>query len=140
VFAVVLATASCSMWPEKKHIGWQQASGGETLERLLWQAIQRQQWLDVEAHTSATFTAVTASGTQDRNAWLATLKETQIASFDLTGVMVTPNGGTMTVAYRLQLHGNGGAPAAAVRAMTVWQQQKSGWVAIAHSETPESAR
>jgi Domain of unknown function (DUF4440) len=138
VLLLALATTSCSMWPDKKHLGWREATGGEALERLLWQSIQRQEWQRVEEHTSATFTAVTASGTQDRDAWLAGLRLTQIASFDLTGVTVTPNAGTVTVAYRLTVHGKEAANSSTpVRAMTVWQQQKSGWVAIAHAETPD---
>jgi hypothetical protein len=46
------------------------------------------------------------------------------------------NGSTIVVTYSISLVGTSGSqplPSAPLRMMTVWQQQKSGWVILAHS-------
>jgi Domain of unknown function (DUF4440) len=131
VVAVLALATSCTMWSEKKHVTWHHASGGEQLERLFWESVEHKEWQALEAHLSITFTTVTNGRTLDHAATLEYLKSIELRSFTLSEVTVTPNGNTMTVAY-LFVSKNG--PRA--RMMTVWQRQKSGWVAIAHAETP----
>jgi hypothetical protein len=132
LIAAVFGT-SCSVWPEKKHLGWHQASGGEALERLMWESVRRKDWLSVETHISPTFTSVMNGRTLDKGGALEQLKTIELKSFTLSEVTVTPNGDTMTVAYVFAPE-----PGRPSRAMTVWQHQKSGWVAIAHAETPSN--
>ena len=129
VSAVVVFATSCSMWSEKKHPGWRQASGGEQLERLLWESVRHQDWQSVETHLAPAFAGVVDGRTLDRDGTLAYLKGTDVKAFTLSDVHVTPNADTMTVTYLLTPQ-NGGK---ATRRMTVWQRQKSGWIAIAHS-------
>jgi hypothetical protein len=133
IVALVVATTSCSVWPEKKHVGWHQASGGEALERLFWESVERKDWLSVETHISPTFTSVVNGRTLDKGGALEQLKTIELRSFTLSEVTVTPNADTMTVAYVFAPE-----PGRPSRAMTVWQHQKSGWVAIAHAETPSN--
>jgi hypothetical protein len=124
-------STSCTMWSEKKHVGWHQASGGEQLENLLWDSVRRQEWQSLESHLSVTFTGLVNGRTLDRAAMLERFKTAELKSFTLAEVTVTPNADTMSVAYVLTTQ-----PGSPVRAMTVWQRQKSGWVAIAHAEQP----
>lgn len=133
IFAATTAAISCAVWPEKKHLGWHQASGGETLERLFWESVERKDWLSVETHISPTFASVMNGRTLDKGATLEQLKTIELKSFTLSEVSVTPNADTMTVAYVFTPQ-----PGRPSRALTVWQRQKSGWVAIAHAETPSN--
>jgi Domain of unknown function (DUF4440) len=128
---LIAITTSCTMWSEKKHAGWHQASGGEQFERLLWETVQRKDWVELEKHLSVTFTGLVNGRTLDRAAMLERFKAAEFKSFSLAEVTVTPNADTMTVAYLLTVQ-----PGTPVRAMTVWQRQKSGWIAIAHAEQP----
>src|SRR5689334_22441736 len=117
VALLALLGTSCTLWPEKKNVhGWHHATGGEALERLFWESVQRKDWLALESHTSATFTGLINGRTLDRNATLEQLKATEINGFELAEVTVTPNGDTMTVAYVFSPQ-----PGTPRRNMTVWQ-------------------
>lgn len=130
-FLLTAMSTSCTMWSEKKHATWHHASGGEQLENLLWDAVRHKDWQSLESHLSVTFTGLVNGRTLDRNAMMERFKAAEVKSFSLTEVTVTPNADTMTVAYLLTAQ-----PGTPVRAMTVWQRQKSGWIAIAHAESP----
>jgi hypothetical protein len=127
----ITALTSCTMFPEKRPVKWHHASGGEQLEHLFWESVQHKDWQPLEAHLSITFTGLIDGRTLDRAAMLDHLKATDLKAFTLSELTVTPNGNTMTVAYLF----NGQPGAGPVRFMTVWQHQKSGWIAIAHAES-----
>ena len=133
---VLAATAltSCTMFPEKQRITWHHASGGEQLEHLLWDSVQHKQWQALEAHLSVTFTGLVDGRSLDRAAMLERFKAVDLKSFALSKLTVTPNGDTITVAYVFTGQPGDGPG----RFMTVWQHQKSGWIAIAHAEAPVS--
>jgi hypothetical protein len=133
----VLAIGLLGCAGESKHPTWPNATGAEQHERLMWKAIQVKNWADVESHLSSTFIGVNAEGQLfDRAGWLQLWKTIAVPEFSLGEVLVQPEGPNMKVTYVLQLSGNGTAPTAGVRVVSVWQQAKKGWILTATSMTP----
>jgi ketosteroid isomerase-like protein len=130
--------AGCAGPP--KHPTWNNATGSEQHERLMWDAIKAQQWKDVESHLSPTFVGVDAAGKKyDRAGWLASWKSSGIGEFSLGEVTVDPAGTDMVVSYILNISGNVSGSVASkqtLRVVSVWQQVKSGWIMTATSLTP----
>jgi hypothetical protein len=92
----------------------------------MWRAVQKKDWAAVEAHMASNFVYLDAAGTKDKSQRLADLKEMTLTDANINDVNVTPSGNHAIVTYTLA--GN--------RHMSLWQQQKSGWVQIAMSATP----
>jgi Domain of unknown function (DUF4440) len=123
-----------------KHPTWNNATGSEQHERLMWEAMKAQKWKDVESHLSPTFVGVDAAGKKyDRAGWLASWKSSSFTEFSLGELTVDPAGTDMVVSYILNITGTvsgSDAPKQALRVVSVWQQVKSGWIMTATSLTP----
>ena len=130
---LALSLAGCTMW-EQKPTAWSNATGAEQFERLLWQEIKARNWTQVERRLAPTFVEVTANGVRDRAQALERLKALQVADYSLGELAVRPSGNDMIVAYTITLRAASGGETT-LRMLTVWQQVKGGWVAVAHSET-----
>ena len=132
---VVVCPVGCSVWTPKPS-AWSNATGGEQFERLWWQSVKSKDWAELEARLAATYVAQSSAATESKDEAVARLKQLEIAELSLGNVDVHPAGDSMIVTYSLDLHGSlAGQPVALTQShmMTVWQQQKRGWVAIAHS-------
>jgi hypothetical protein len=123
---------------EPKHPSWNNATGAEQHERLLWKAIQDKDWVNVERRLSPMFVGVNAEGRMfDRAGWLELWKSAQVAEFSLGELEVQPEGPDMKVTYILSLPASGKGPApAGQRVVSVWQQLKTRWLLSATSITP----
>jgi hypothetical protein len=135
---LALTLAACTVGAPKQSASWSSATGAEQFERLLWQEVKAKNWTEVERRLAPTFVEATASGVRDRNQALERLKALQVADYSLGELAVRPNGGDMVVAYTITLRAASGGETT-LRMMTVWQQVKGGWIAIAHSETGVSS-
>ncbi len=133
---LALVLSGCTMW-EQKPTAWSSATGAEQFERLLWQEIKAKNWPEVERRLAPTFVEVTSTGSRDRAQTLERLKSLDLADYSLGDLEVRPAGGDMVVAYTITLRASSGVETT-LHMMTVWQQVKGGWVAIAHSETAAS--
>lgn len=135
VFVAALLLAGCG---SPKPNTWSGATGAEQFERLFWQSVQNKDWNDVEHHLASNFVMSTGTGRFERDAALARLKQLDLKDFSLGDVDVRPAGSDMIVTYSITLHGTDEGqplPADPVRMMTVWQQVKHGWIAVAHSSS-----
>jgi hypothetical protein len=110
------------------------------LERVFWKDVQAANWVEVERSLASNYTGVTPGGMLDRAATLEQYRAWQLKNFALGDLRTELNGTTIVVTYTITLNGvaeNGTAsqplPSSPQHMMTVWQQQKAGWVAIAHS-------
>ena len=123
---------------EPKHPTWNNSTGAEQHERLLWKAIQGKDWVNVERRLSPTFIGVNADGRMfDRAGWLELWKNAQVTEFSLGEVQVQPEGPDMKVTYVLSVSATGKTPApAGQRVVSVWQQLKTRWLLSATSITP----
>ena len=116
---------------------WANATGGESLERSFWQDVKTKNWNQLEAHLAVNYTAVTPQGTFDRPKAMENLKHFNLTDYSLANLQTELHGNVFVVTYDLTLSGTSDDKAFGpqpVRMMTVWQQQKKGWVAIARSE------
>jgi hypothetical protein len=131
-----LAETGC--WDPPKVSTWSNATGAEQFERLLWQEIQAKNWNAVEPRLASTFVAQTSGTWRDRAAEMEHFQALEISDYSLGEVEVRPAGADMVVTYKMNLRGSyQGQPLELkdVRMMTVWQQVKGGWIAVAHADS-----
>jgi hypothetical protein len=136
LFAALVLTA-CTMWTEHPVKAWSDATGGEGLERVFWQEVQTKNWTGLEQHLAGNFVSVTPEeGRLDRAGFLDHLKQANLEEYSLGDVQVEMNTQTLVVTYTITLRGTFKGqplPSTPVHMMTIWQKQKAGWMAIAHS-------
>lgn len=136
VVGLIILLSGCA--GEPKHPTWKNATGAEQNERLMWQSIQRKDWITVEGHLSPTFIGVTANGQMfDRAGWLEQWKSAELREFSLGEVQVQPEGVDMKVTYtfHVQTAALGPASPEGFRVISVWQEVKRGWMLSAMSIT-----
>ena len=124
------------MWKERPATAWTDVTGGESLERNFWKEVQAKNWVELERRLGGTYVYVSPNGSFNRSDTLDRLKQIQLNEYSLGDFVVELNGSTLVVAYTITLRGTVRGqplPAQPVRMMSVWQQQKAGWMAIAHS-------
>lgn len=139
----LMLVSACTFYGDRPARAFSEATGGEDLERVFWKEVQAANWVLVERSLASNYSGVTASGTLDRAATMEQYRTWQLKDYAVGDLQTELNGTTIVVTYSITLHGtaNGPAgsqplPATPQHMMTVWQQQKSGWVAIAHSVSP----
>ncbi|MGA2980956.1 MAG: nuclear transport factor 2 family protein [Terriglobales bacterium] len=138
-FALMSAPA-CTFYGDHPARALSEATGGEGLERVFWKDVQAANWVEVERALASNYSGVTPTETLDRSATLAQYRLWRLKDYALGDMKTELNGNTIVVTYTITLNGSlngtGGSqplPSAPQHMMTVWQQQKAGWVAIAHS-------
>jgi hypothetical protein len=132
---------ACTFYGEHPARSFSEATGGEGLERVFWKNVQAANWVEVERALASNYAGVTPTGTLDRSATLEQYRHWQLKDYTLGDLRTEMNGTTFVVTYTITLNGvtsSGTAgsqplPSTPQHMMTVWQQQKAGWVIIAHS-------
>jgi hypothetical protein len=133
VLAILLS--GCTMWPEKTNPGWDQATGIEQFERLVWKEIKEKNWKELDKHLASNFSHNTKDGTLDKQQAMEVLKSATLEDYVLGDFHIVQNGDTVTATYTAsfratttdgqQINRTG------LRRMSVWHHQKSGWILIA---------
>ena len=138
LLSALLLLPGCTMWRE--HPGsnkWTDATGGEGLERSFWKEVKDKKWNELERHMASNYVAVSPEqGRLDKAGALAQLQQIQLDDYSLGDLQAELNSDTFVVTYTVAMRGTlAGQPLASepVHMMTVWQKQKAGWMAIAHS-------
>ena len=137
--ALILAPVGCTFYAERPVKAVGEATGGEGLERALWREIQQQDWKDLDSHIASNFVYVTPAGRWERGAALQEIEKMQVQDYSITDLVTEMNRDTFVVTYTIILQGTlqgQPLPNQSQRHMTVWQQQKRGWMAIAHTAFP----
>ena len=137
---LILAPA-CTFYGEHPARTLSEATGGEGLERVFWKDMAAANWVEVERMLASNYIGVTPGGTLDRAATLEQYRQWRLKEYSLGDLKTELNGSTIVVTYTITLNGTAGngtagsqpLPSLPQSMMTVWQQQKAGWVAIAHS-------
>jgi len=135
VFIIVSAPA-CTFYGEHPARSMSDATGGEGLERVFWKNVVARNWVEIERALASNYTGVTSEGTLDRDAALAHYRQWQLNDYSIGDLHTELNGNTIVVTYTITLKGTAGSaplPPTPQHMMTVWQQQKAGWIVIAHS-------
>lgn len=140
----LMSTPACTFYGEHPARALSEATGGEGLERIFWKEVQAANWVEVERALASNYSGLASAGPLDRSATLEQYRQWQLKDYALGELKTELNGNTIVVTYTITLNGSsngsGGSqplPSAPLHMMTVWQQQKSGWVAIAHSVSPQ---
>ncbi len=134
-----LVMTGCTMWPEKSVHQWQQATGGEHLERLFWDTVKDKSWLELEKHLAPTFVYVGPSGIHEKVAALDYFESLQIKDLTLGEMTVRPSGGdVVVVTYVLNINATRkGKPLSAneFRVTSTWQRIDKNWMLLARAHT-----
>jgi hypothetical protein len=141
VLLFLMFAPACTFYGEHAARAFSEATGGESLESVFWKEVQAANWVEVERALASNYAGVTPAGPLDRSAALEQYRQWQLKDFALGDLKTEMNGTTIVVTYTITLNGvtsNGTAgsqplPSTPQHMMTVWQQQKKGWVVIAHS-------
>jgi len=136
VFAASLILAGCTVYADHPVKAFSQATGGEGFERAFWKEIQQQDWKDVQSHLASNFVYMTPSGRWDRSAALEHIQKLHLQDYSISDLATEMNRDMFVVTYTITLRGtadNARLENLPERRMTIWQQQKGGWMAIAHS-------
>jgi hypothetical protein len=126
---------ACTFFGEHPARAMAEATGGEGLERVFWKELAAANWVEVERALASNYVGTTPAGTLDRAATLEQYRQWRVKDYSLGDVKTEMNGNTIVVTYTITLNGTAGAqplPSAPQHMMTVWQQQKRGWIVIAH--------
>lgn len=136
---LLLVLTGCTMWPEKSVHQWQQATGGEHLERLFWDTVKDKSWLELEKHLAPTFVYVGPSGIHEKVAALDYFEQLQIKDLSLGEMTTRPSGGdVVVVTYVMNIDASrNGKPLAAkeFRVTSTWQRIDKNWMLIARAHT-----
>jgi hypothetical protein len=136
VIGIGLLIAGCA--GEPKHATWTNATGAEQNERLMWQAIQGEDWVNVERHLSSTFIGVATNGRMlDRAGWVELWQAAEVQEFSLGDMQIQPEGTDMKVTYILNVKASAKAPlpSSGLRVISIWQEVKSRWILTTMSMT-----
>jgi hypothetical protein len=136
LLAALLSSVSCTFYANRPVKAFGDATGGEGLERAFWQDIQKQDWKDLDAHIASNFVYVNSGGRYERGVALEQIQQLRVQDYSIGDLTTEMNRDTFIVTYTVTLRGSAQGQALTdqpQRRMTVWQQQKRSWVAIAHS-------
>ena len=139
-FSILLLVSSiaCTKWEEPRTHTFKTATGAEQYERLMWDAVKNKDQLAISSHLASNYVHQDETGTKNKEQYLAELQQTTVSAYTLADLNVTPQGTDMIVTYQITLHGSSAGksfPTEAIRMMSVWQQQKAGWVLVAQSSS-----
>ncbi len=126
----------CTLYRERPARAFSDATGGEALENVFWKHVKAGNWSEVDRVLSSNYLGTSSVGTLDRTAALAEYRQWKLKDYSLGDLRTEWNGSTVVVTYTISLSGTAGSqplPSTPQHMMTVWQKQKAGWVAIAHS-------
>jgi hypothetical protein len=137
LLGALLLLQGCTLWGEHPVQHWADATGGEGLERNFWKEVKAKNWNELDRHLAGNYISFTPEeGRMDRAATLAHLQQLQLDEFSLGNFESELNGQALVLTYTITIRGSFAGqslPSAPVRMMTVWQEQKAGWMAIAHT-------
>lgn len=133
----LLAASGCTVWNEHPVKAFTDATGGEGLERAFWIEVKAGRWAELERHIAGNFVGYSVTQDRlDRHSLIEHLKTLHLDDYSLGDFQTELNSETMVVLYTATIHGSVDGkplPPAPLRMMTVWQHQKAGWMAIAHT-------
>jgi hypothetical protein len=138
LIASLLLLTSCTLFKDRPAKTFQDATGGEGLERVFWTNVKNKKWQDLDRVVASNFVATLPGGQLGRTEWFDRIKELELQDYSIGEMRVELHGGTIVVTYQITMNGKQAGqalPATPLRKMSVWQQQQSGWILIAQSSS-----
>jgi len=136
LFLTLMFALACTMYKERPAQTFSDATGGESMERMFWKQIKEGNWAEIERVLASNYVGVTPAGSVDRDATLQQYRQWKLTDFSISDLRTELNTSTFVVTYTITFNGtsaNQPLPSTPQHMMTVWQQQKKGWMVIAHS-------
>jgi hypothetical protein len=136
LLAGIALLSGCTMYAQRPVKSFADATGGEGFERALWLDVKNKDWKDLQLRFASNFTYATPAASGDRTAALAAFQQMDVKEFSIADLQTQLNGNAFVVSYTISLRGTSAGqplPERPQRRITVWQQQGSSWVAIAHA-------
>src|SRR5271156_4539622 len=134
----VVGMSGCTIFGEKKPPTLQSTTSAEQYERIFWSSVKAKNWQQVPGLLAANVMYNVGGKVLSKDQVMPYLQGANIADFNISGMVVKPNGPDMTLSYILQLSPAGG-PVQTYTAISVWQQVAKGWILIVHTEQPQAA-
>jgi hypothetical protein len=136
IITSMMLVSACTFYGDRPARAFSEATGGESLERVFWKHVQSANWTEVEHALASNYIGMAPGGSLDRATTIAQYRQWRLKDYSLGDLNTELNASTIVVTYTITLNGTDGSqslPSPPQHMMTVWQQQKAGWVAIAHS-------
>jgi hypothetical protein len=136
LLVALLSMAGCTFYADRPVKAFGEATGGEGFERALWRDIKQQDWKDLDSHIASNFVYITPSGRWERGSALEQIEQMRVQDYSISDLATEMNRDAFVVSYTITLRGTMQEkvlPDEPQRRMTIWQQQKGGWMAIAHT-------
>jgi hypothetical protein len=130
--------SGCTIYGEKKPTTVQNTTSAEQYERIFWSSVKGRNWQQVPGLLAANVGYNVGGKVLSKDQVVPYLQGANIADFNISGMVVKPNGPDMTLSYILQLSPAGG-PVQTYTAISVWQQVAKGWILIVHTQQPQAA-
>jgi hypothetical protein len=134
----VVGMSGCTIYGEKKPPSLRSTTSAEQYERIFWSSVKAKNWQQVPGLLAANVMYNVGGKVLSKDQVVPYLQGANIADFNISGMVVKPNGPDMTLSYTLQLSPAGG-PVQTYTAISVWQQAAKGWILIVHTEQPQAA-
>lgn len=135
IATISLLLSGCTMWKAPKEATWKNTTSVEEMEKLYWRAIKEKDWQNVQSHTASMFSYSAGAAVANKEQRLEQLRALQLLEYSLGEFDVRDHGATTVVSYLATFRANGSALSQKARFMSVWQQQKDGYVLIASSQS-----
>jgi hypothetical protein len=130
--------SGCTIFGEKKPPTLKSTTSAEQYERIFWSSIKAKNWQPVPGLLAANVMFNVGGKVLSKGQVVPYLQGANITDFNISGMVVKPNGPDMTLSYTLQLSPAGG-PVQTYTAISVWQQVAQGWILIVHTEQLQTA-
>ena len=138
VSLAAVGMSGCTIYGEKKPPTLQSTTSAEQYERTFWSSVKARNWQQVPGLLAANVGYQVGGKVLSKDQVVPYLQGANISDFNISGMVVKPNGPDMTLSYILQLSPAGG-PVQTYTAISVWQQVAKGWILIVHTEQPQAA-
>lgn len=140
IICVAALTVSCTEGKPPQLQSWKEATGAEAYERSFWKFVEDGDFALAERSLAPIYTLATSDGVAGRDKAVEYFRSLNLKRIDMADVRVDPQGADMVISYVATLESKSSPVPRRYYITTVWQQVKSGWIAICQSEIPAPAQ
>jgi hypothetical protein len=137
LLAAAVTLTGCTIYGAKNPPTLKTTTSAEQYERIFWSAVKAKNWLQVTGLLGANVMYSAGGKVLTKDQVVPYLQGLNLADYNISGLVVKPNGPDMTLSYTLQLSPSGSS-LQTFTAISVWQQVGSGWTLIAHADQPQT--
>jgi uncharacterized protein DUF4440 len=137
LLAAAMTLSGCTIYGVKNPPTLKSTTSAEQYERLFWSAVKAKNWQQIPGLLAANVMYSAGGKVLAKDQLVPYLQSLNLTDFNITAMVVKPNGPDMTLNYTLQLSTAGGSPQT-LSAISVWQQVAQGWILTVHTEQPQT--